>query len=175
MLPWLPHFKGSIYMAATPYLLASSMISLEIIANLEVGLGVASKGVLSISHFIKIHPATVVLQHSDRQTRMVSLSLSLSLSLPPSLPVHKCRDNATCAVMATWTDSLLYISRQKPNVDGHFVLLGLRVSCLLFISTSYLACPLFISSLLYPFLKIGCYFTTRTWLYCGATEMYEYI
>jgi len=142
---------------------------IEIIANLEVRLGVASKGVLSISQFIKIHPATVVLRHSDRQTGMVSLSLSVPL------PVHKCRDNATCVVMTTWTDSLLYISRQKPNIDGRFVLLRLRVSCLLFISTSYLACPLFIPGLLYSFLKIGYYFTTRTWMYYAATDMYEYI
>ena len=75
-------------MAATQLLHASSMVSLEIIANLEVRLGVASKAVFSISHFIKIYPTTVVLQHSDRQTRMISLSVSLCLSINAVITLH---------------------------------------------------------------------------------------
>jgi hypothetical protein len=101
-------FQGSSNVAAIQQLLASSMISLEIKANLEVCHGVAPKGVLSISYFIKIHPAIVVMQHSDRQTRMVSC---VCVRACVRACVHICRDNATRVAMATWTDSLLHISR----------------------------------------------------------------
>ena len=86
------------------------MISLENIANLEVYLGMASKGVLSISHFIKIRPATVVLQHSDRQTRMVSLSLS-PLSLPP-LSLSLCINAVITLRALSWQPELTIIYKQ---------------------------------------------------------------
>jgi hypothetical protein len=77
LLPWLPHFSGTVIWLP----LASAMISLEIIRNLNVGLGVASSGVLSNSHFIRIHPTIFVLQHSDRQTCIVWLCINAVIML----------------------------------------------------------------------------------------------